>query len=303
MGVFGTRLECIKLAPVIAALRSRPHDFVTIVSSSGQHRHMLDQPLAVFALTVDRDVAVMQAEQSLADLAIALTASLAELSQRRPDFVVVQGDTTTAFIAASDSYYDRISIGHLESGLCSGDQFNPCRGRPLAYALAGYCSRHVAPAGERDSQSGRHSARKWSDRPRTFDASHAFPIHFNRGIWAMAASMLQGIPNMSLLAPVGYLENLYMMSRARLVLTDSGGIQEETPNLGVPVLVLRSKTERPEAIEAGLAELVGADEDWIVSRATDYLSRPAIKPKRASINPFGDGKASQRIADILARLQ
>jgi UDP-N-acetylglucosamine 2-epimerase (non-hydrolysing) len=113
--------------------------------------------------------------------------------------------------------------------------------------------------------------------------------------------MLSDVSNIVLMEPITYPQFIYLLARAKLVLTDSGGIQEEAPSFGVPVLVLRLKTERPEAIEAGLAELVGVDEDRIVARASDLLSRPLACSSKPVCNPFGDGRASDRIVDLLAK--
>ena len=127
-----------------------------------------------------------------------------------------------------------------------------------------------------------------------------FPLHLTPNVRAAAMPVLRDVPNVHLLEPVAYYDSIYLLSRARLVLTDSGGLQEEAPSFGVPVLVLRLKTERPEAIAAGVAELVGVDEDRIVARAGDLLARPMHDPPGSTTNPFGDGRAAERIANVLA---
>jgi UDP-N-acetylglucosamine 2-epimerase (non-hydrolysing) len=129
-----------------------------------------------------------------------------------------------------------------------------------------------------------------------------FPVHLNPNVRAQVMPLLGGLANVHLLEPVGYGEFVHLMARSVLVLTDSGGIQEEAPSLGVPVLVLRKKTERPENIDAGFAELAGTDEDSIVARVLGALERKGSTPSlRDRPNPYGDGKAALRIADILAR--
>jgi UDP-N-acetylglucosamine 2-epimerase (non-hydrolysing) len=128
-----------------------------------------------------------------------------------------------------------------------------------------------------------------------------FPVHLNPNVRSQVMPMLGAIPNISLIEPVSHPEIIYMLSRAVLVLSDSGGLQEEAPSFGVPVLVLRKTTERPEAIEAGLAELVGADEQLIVDRTAVWLSRRGAGGGLSVANPFGDGRASERIVEILAR--
>jgi UDP-N-acetylglucosamine 2-epimerase (non-hydrolysing) len=366
MVAFGTRPECIKLAPVVAALRARPRDFETIVCSSGQQREMLDQALHALDLNVDRDLEVMQPDQSLADLTAALVTGFSRaITEMRPDWILVQGDTTTAFAAALAAYYQRIPIGHVEAGLRSHDRFNPfpeeinrryisaiadlhfaptataadalrCEGvhaasihvtgNTIVDALTDLQSRLAAPGGTRHIS---QAIRKLADSPslilvtchrrenfgenlasilraiRRIAVAHqshrvVFPIHLNPHVRAVVVSALGDVANIHLLEPVSYPDSIHLLSRASLVLTDSGGLQEEAPSFGVPVLVLRLKTERTEAIRAGLAELVGVDEDRIVARADDLLVRPPGEISRPICNPFGDGRASERIADVLA---
>jgi UDP-N-acetylglucosamine 2-epimerase (non-hydrolysing) len=111
--------------------------------------------------------------------------------------------------------------------------------------------------------------------------------------------LLDKTANISLLDPITYPDLVYLLSRAVLVLSDSGGIQEEAPSFGIPVLVLRRTTERSEGIDAGVAELVGADEELIVQRATDLLSSTGHRV--LGPNPYGDGRASERIVAVLAK--
>ena len=114
------------------------------------------------------------------------------------------------------------------------------------------------------------------------------------------ASWLDGVPRVSIVEPLQYLEFIKLMEASWLVLTDSGGVQEEAPTLGRPVLVLRDTTERPEAVEQGAARLVGTDPDAIVSAALAVLDDPARHAAMARpISPFGDGHAARRIGDIL----
>jgi len=369
MVALGTRPECIKLAPVVTALRARPRDFETIVCSSGQQREMLDQTLQAFELNVDHDLDVMQPDQSLAELTAALLLGFSSLiTEIRPDWILVQGDTTTAFPAALAAYYQRIPIGHVEAGLRSHDRFNPfpeeinrryisaiadmhfapttaaaallrCEGvnaasihvtgNTVVDALTELQSRLEAPGGMRHiSKAARELADSSSvilvtcHRRENFGENLAaicgairrialahrshrviFPIHLNPHVRAAVIPTLGDVPNIHLLGPVSYPDSIYLLSRANLVLTDSGGLQEEAPSFGVPVLVLRLKTERTEAIDAGLAELVGVDEDRIVARAGDLLARPTSAFSRPISNPFGDGRAAERIADALANVQ
>jgi UDP-N-acetylglucosamine 2-epimerase (non-hydrolysing) len=364
--VFGTRPEAIKLAPVIAALRARPDLFETAVCSSGQHREMLIQALGSFGIKPDIDLDLMRAGQTLPDLTAQLITSLSQtIIEMRPDRVIVQGDTTTAFAAALAAYYAQVPVAHIEAGLRSHDPLNPFPEEINRRLISAIADIHFAPTRSAAATLGSEGTsakavhvtgntivdalmmlkarldtpegialvspriRGFGDDPRRLvlaschrrenfgedlaaicralkriadthpDHQIVFPVHLNPNVRAQVMPMLGATSNISLLEPVSYPELVYILSRTVLVLSDSGGIQEEAPSFGVPVLVLRKTTERPEGIEAGIAELVGADERLIVDRATGLL-----KGERAKIqvpNPYGDGRASERIAEILAR--
>jgi UDP-N-acetylglucosamine 2-epimerase (non-hydrolysing) len=126
-----------------------------------------------------------------------------------------------------------------------------------------------------------------------------FPVHPNPQVAGPVRDLLGGRANVRLLPPLAYPEFVCTLAQAALVMTDSGGVQEEAPSLGVPVLVLRACTERPEAVEAGCAELTGADPVEIERRAHDCLSRPPRVGMPPFPNPFGDGRAAERIADLV----
>jgi UDP-N-acetylglucosamine 2-epimerase (non-hydrolysing) len=127
-----------------------------------------------------------------------------------------------------------------------------------------------------------------------------YPVHWNPNVQEPAHRLLKNIPNITLLPPVDYVTLVHLMKRSYLILTDSGGIQEEAPGLGVPVLVLREVTERPEAVEAGAALLVGTKSDHIVGETMRLLNNPEQHARMAkAVNPFGDGQAAKRIAEAL----
>ncbi|MGH7508761.1 MAG: non-hydrolyzing UDP-N-acetylglucosamine 2-epimerase [Gemmatimonadales bacterium] len=133
------------------------------------------------------------------------------------------------------------------------------------------------------------------------DLQFVLPVHPNPEVKDPVERLLCDVPGMYLIEPVDYVEFVHLMNRAYLVLTDSGGVQEEAPALGKPVLVLREVTERPEGVEAGTAVIVGTDREKIVSVASDLLtSRAAYERMANSVNPYGDGRASGRIAAALA---
>jgi len=127
-----------------------------------------------------------------------------------------------------------------------------------------------------------------------------YPVHPNPNVRQTAHDMLGDVSNVHLLPPVDYGEFIALMKRATLILTDSGGIQEEAPSLQVPVLVLRDVTERPQAVECGLARLVGTDTATIVQHAMGLLEHPEARQRMTqNANPFGDGRAASRIADAI----
>lgn len=366
--VLGTRPEAIKLAPVISALRARPHQFAVSVCSSGQHRELLSQALSSFAMTPDINLEVMGPDQTLPNLTARLVRGLSEVVVRTcPDLVLVQGDTTTAFAGALAAYYAKVSVAHVEAGLRSHDRYNPFPEEANRRLISTVADIHFAPtetaaialASEGLPAASIHitgntivdallmlkdrlatpeynalvspSIRALEDdghslilttchRRETFGEDLAaicralkrialahprhrvvFPVHLNPNVRAQVMPLLSGTSNLLLLEPVSYPELVYLLSRAVLVLSDSGGIQEEAPSFGVPVLVLRNATERTEGIEAGLAELVGASEQLIVDRASHLLSRHSRKAGINFVNPYGDGRASERIVQILAQ--
>lgn len=140
-----------------------------------------------------------------------------------------------------------------------------------------------------------HAVRDIADRRP--DVSFLYPVHPNPNVRGPATELLGGRPRIHLTEPLGYLDLVQALEHASVVLTDSGGIQEEAPAFGVPVLVLRDVTERPEGIEAGVARLVGTDRDRIVAEVEAALDRAADGTEPT--NPYGDGRAGARIADIV----
>lgn len=132
------------------------------------------------------------------------------------------------------------------------------------------------------------------------DVQVVYPVHLNPNVKEPVERILAGVKNVHLIEPLDYLPFVYLMSRSYLILTDSGGVQEEAPSLGKPVLVMRDTTERPEAIQAGTVKLVGTDLDYIVEQAVILLdNQQEYKKMSIAHNPYGDGKACARIADII----
>lgn len=132
------------------------------------------------------------------------------------------------------------------------------------------------------------------------DFDLVYPVHLNPNVQKPVKEILSGIHNVFLIKPLEYLPFIYLMEKSYLVLTDSGGIQEEAPSLGKPVLVMRDTTERPEAVDAGTVELVGTDKDLIINKVNDLIKDKSKYEKMSKAhNPYGDGKASEKILKFL----
>ncbi len=362
--VAGTRPEVIKLVPVVQALRATP-GIQPMFVSTGQHRQMLDQALAVFGETPDLDLQVMSPTQTLHEVTTRTVTGMREVLEReKPAWVVVQGDTTTAFAAALASFYSRIPVAHVEAGLRSGDRHAPfpeevnrrmvdqlsealfapteeaaellrregfaagtihVTGNTVVDALLSVRDRlRRSPITVRglDEQKlvGRrmllltaHRRESFGDAFRemcialrkivdeTPDVCVVYPVHLNPNVDGPARSLLGGHERIMLLEPVGYAEFVTLLERAHLVLTDSGGVQEEAPTFAKPLLVLRDVTERPEGIAAGVARLVGTSGARIYAETMNLLrDERAYRSMASGHNPYGDGRASQRIAGLLA---
>ncbi|MDG6079508.1 UDP-N-acetylglucosamine 2-epimerase (non-hydrolyzing) [Erythrobacter litoralis] len=361
--VFGTRPEAIKLFPLLHALRDDPR-FESRVCVTAQHREMLDQVLAFAGIVPDHDLGLMRDRQSLDTLNARILVEVGGvLEAERPDWVVVQGDTTTAFAAALAAHYHRIPVCHVEAGLRSGDLANPWPEEMNRRAIATFAALHCAPTGlaadnlvresiererihitgntvidallwarERVREApestrimrelerrfeGRRIVRISAHRRENFghmreiasairrlsqrdDLAIVFPVHRNPAVRDVMQVELSGLDNVALIDPLDYPNFVRLLDIAHLMLTDSGGVQEEAPALGTPVLVMRETTERPEAIAAGTARLVGTDPERIVNEVTRLLDDSETHAAMASAhNPYGDGQAASRICDLL----
>ena len=131
------------------------------------------------------------------------------------------------------------------------------------------------------------------------DHTFIIPVHPNPNVKDKIHGRLAGYSNVKLLSPLDYPNLVYLMKNAKLILTDSGGIQEEAPSFGCPTLVMRYETERQEGIDAGVSVLVGADYDKIISCSEDILSKDFVSTRLKAVNPYGDGKASEKIEKII----
>lgn len=355
--ILGTRPEAIKLAPVIQAFKLSPA-FDTQVILTGQHREMVEQVMQLFDLKADRNLEIMRQKQSLHDITCRSLQGLEALFQEiQPNFVLVQGDTTTAFAAALAAFYQKIPVGHVEAGLRTDDLFNPYPEEANRRLISQLSQLHFAPtvlAAENLQKSGVlgeihqtgntvidallsvakrqpacnikglewhkyrvllatvHRRENWGEPlegiAQAFlqilkkfpDTALLLPLHRNPIVREPLQQLLGNHPRIFLTDPLDYAELVGAIGRSHLLLTDSGGLQEEAPSLGKPVLVLRTTTERPEAVSAGTAKLVGTEPEQIFAATTDLLSNQDTYQKMATaINPFGDGQAAERILKIV----
>lgn len=364
------------MAPVVLALQQTP-GIESLVCVTAQHRQMLDQVLSLFQITPDADLDLMRPNQSLAELTAAVFLRLeAVLTQTRPDWVLVQGDTTTVMAASLLAYYQQIRVGHVEAGLRTGDKWQPFPEEINRRVASVVADLHFAPTewsrqnllreGIPDTQiivTGNtviDALQSIVQLPPTPEASQLFqklgfkenadtaspgaprlalvtahrrenfgkpiediclalrqlaemyrqdvqfiyPVHLNPNIQEPVYRLLSGIPNITLVPPFDYLTMIHVLKCATIVLTDSGGLQEEAPGLGVPVLVLRQVTERPEGVQAGTVRLVGSDPQTIIAETRRLLDDPQAHAAMArAVNPYGDGHAAERIVQALLASQ
>lgn len=369
MLVFGTRPEAIKMAPVVAALRKMP-SLEVLVTVTAQHREMLDQVLDLFRIVPDEDLDVMEPGQTLPGLFAKILGGVTEvLARRRPDLVLVHGDTSTTLATALASFYARVPVGHVEAGLRTGNMHAPWPEEANRKLTAPLSALHFSPTeksranllaeglpntrifvtgntvidallevaekiqGDRELNAAQTAKLPFIDASKRLvlvtghrrenfgegfeqmclamrdiaergDTQVVYPVHLNPNVQEPVRRILSGIDAVKLIEPLDYLPFVYLMSRAHIILTDSGGIQEEAPSLGKPVLVMRETTERPEAVDAGTVRLVGNSRQRIVEETSLLLDDAVVYDAMSRAhNPYGDGQASRRIAEhVLAFL-
>lgn len=359
--VIGTRPEAIKMAPVVHELRTRP-GVANVVVATGQHREMVDDVLDLFQIRPDHDLDIMRVGQTPADIAAAVIHRLEPLLVREaPDWLLVQGDTTTTMAAALAGAYSSVKVAHVEAGLRTHDKaqpfpeeinrrvagvvadvhFAPTRLAKLNLLREGVDERHVWLTGNpvidalhaatrmprpaalegilTPMAAASHVILVTAHRRESFGAGIAgicaavgqlvarhesvhvvYPVHPNPDVTGPVRRHLGRLARVHLIEPVDYCTMAHLMKETWLVLTDSGGLQEEAPSLGRPVLVLRSVTERPEAVEAGAVRLVGTDPSAIVEAVERLLASPEEYARMSkAVGPYGDGHAAERIVRIL----
>lgn len=374
MTIFGTRPEAVKLAPVIKKLEEYKNDFQSVICVTAQHRQMLDQVLELFDIKPDYDLNIMKPNQSLFELTSNVLLNLQPvLEKEKPDIILVQGDTTTVFVASLAAFYLKIKIGHVEAGLRTFNKYSPFPeeiNRKITTCMADL---HFAPTqtskdnllkenteekdifitgntvidalfltveklkndeknnsfsekvkgiselinkinpdsnkkvilltGHRRENFGQgfenicHGVKEIATNE---NVEIIYPVHLNPNVREPVMRIIGNMPNIHLIEPLDYEPFVYLMSKSDIILTDSGGVQEEAPSLGKPVLVMRDTTERPEAVIAGTVKLIGTDKDLLVKETNKLLNnKESYNSMSKAHNPYGDGKASQRIIDAL----
>ena len=364
--VFGTRPEAIKMAPLIKELEKLEGVDVKVCVTA-QHRQMLDQVLTLFGIQPDFDLDIMRPDQQLGDLTINILKAVGTVIREfQPDIILVQGDTTTTFAATLSAIYEKVSVGHIEAGLRTGNKYSPwpeelnrrltsvmtdihfaptelakknllkegvnpelvhVTGNTVIDALLEILERlktdsallktieekfdYLDPSrklilvtGHRRENFGAgfenicHALKELGQRD---DIQIVYPVHLNPNVQEPVKRILGNSCNIHLVEPLDYLPFVYLLNRSYMILTDSGGIQEEAPSLGKPILVMRETTERSEGLSAGTVRLVGTDKALILKEAEKLLDSNEEYGKMARAqNPYGDGCASGRIANILS---
>ena len=355
---FGTRPEIIKLAPVIHQLKaSGKFDVITL--HTGQHDELAKTMLDIFNIDPDYDLKSMTSSSDLFELSQFLLPKLKQLFvAEEPDAVIVQGDTTSAYLSALSAFYLNIPVVHVEAGLRSFDNTNPFPEEMNRKQISTLASLHFAPTalaklnllneGIDDSrvyETGntvidalyqiKDTKQFSASKPAILDEVNAnqtlilvtvhrrenlgkplqgildaliqilnsdesrmilFPAHPNPKLQTVLHSDQYRHERLQIIEPLDYLSFHHILERSNLILTDSGGIQEEAAALDKKMLVLRKTTERQELIKSGFTKLVGSDTKKIVSE-TESILRSAKKVK--CLNPYGDGSAAKKIVEIL----
>ena len=362
--IVGSRPEVVKMAPIVMACAAQPEEFEVVLCSTGQQSQMIPQALAEFDLTADINLNVMRPNQTLAELTARLMVKLDKtITQLSPHWILVQGDTTSAMVAALAGFYRQVPVAHVEAGMRTGNPFSPfpeevnrriithcatlhfaatigCQQTLLSEGVAAsqvfvtgnsvidalYWTRDqisrrdsALPSNVLEKLAGRRLVLVTSHRRESFgsglrniclavkelgqaldDILIVFPVHLNPHVREAVQSILEAQPNLLLIEPQPYRAFVELIDCAHIILTDSGGVQEEAPAFGKPILVLRETTERPEGVEAGCAQMVGTNQQDITQAAMKLLTDAGQYARMSnSKNLYGDGRAAARIASIL----
>lgn len=346
--VVGTRPEAIKLAPVYLDLASR-EGCTPVMINTRQHPTAVQEVFDFFGITPEIELDVMVPGQSLASLTARLMTQLGDtFAELKPNMVVVQGDTTSAFCGALAAFYQDVRIAHVEAGLRTDSMFRPFPEEMNRRLISQMTWLHYAPTqraaevllgegipaarvamvgntvvdaleymkSQLDEQSTEqrsilvtmHRRENWGEGikamceaiRRIVDRDQSvlvkFATHMNPEVQSLVRTQLDGVERVEVLKPVGYKDFLGLMRDASVIISDSGGVAEEAPSFGVPVLITRTETERLEALEAGSALLVALDVELLVEKTLEMLE---LGSRYKGDNPFGDGRAAHYIGESL----
>ena len=359
MVVFGTRLEAIKMAPLVLELQKHSDSIETITVVTAQHRQMLDQVLETFSIEPHYDLDIMGKNQSLLDI----TGKILEkfdpvVKQELPDIILVHGDTTTTFAASLVAFYNQVRIGHVEAGLRTFDKYSPFPEEMNRQMTDNLADLYFAPTSEskenllkenhpesaivitgntaidalkltvqsdyyhevldqldtdkklvlvtmhRRENQGQPMRNVFTALREMVDLHQeievVYPVHLSPAVQETANDILAGHDRIHLIEPLDVLDFHNLASRSYFIMTDSGGVQEEAPSLGKPVLVLRDTTERPEGVRAGTLKLVGTDPVRVKEAMAAILTDETLYRQMSQApNPYGDGRASERIVQSI----
>lgn len=366
--VIGTRPDAIKLLPLYFALKKE--HVPVILCSTFQHDDLLKQVLHLFRVTPDSSLHVMRENQDLYYLTSIILEKMKELyTKYDPAYVVVQGDTTTAYAAGLAAFYAKIPVAHVEAGIRSFDKYGPFPEEVNRKMIATFADVHFAPTqnsvlnllhegvsrsaivqtGNTVTDALRIIKQKINDHDITLDAALVdavegakrnkqkiilFTVHRRESFGSPLQSILEAIkeyaqehphvsiffpahPNPSVQAlirekniascsniviskPYSYENTVYLASSCDLVVTDSGGLQEEAASLGKYAVIVRDRTDRPESVFAGLATVVGSSKKLIKHEIDRHLYH--LMPNNEKNNLFGDGYASEKIVRFFQQL-
>jgi UDP-N-acetylglucosamine 2-epimerase (non-hydrolysing) len=360
--IFGTRPEFIKLAPIIHELQKQQFQYKIV--NTGQHKEMLLPLLDWFEIEPHYNLSIMKPNQGLNGIIHSSIALLDEVYEKeKPNLVITQGDTTTAFVSSLAAFNRKIKIAHVEAGLRTDDLYNPFPEEANRRLISQIAQLHFTPTntntqnlikcgidldtifetgntvidalfytksklknhshleqflqneidkydllititGHRRENIGKgfeeifYAIKELANRKRNI--LFVYPVHLNPLVKDEAERILNGIDNVLLVMPMDYPAFVELMSKSFLIISDSGGVQEEAPSLNVPVLVTRTNTERIEAVNAGAVVLVGTKKEDIINKVVQLIDDTELYNKMVRAeNPYGSGEASQKIISIL----
>ncbi|MBC7419487.1 MAG: UDP-N-acetylglucosamine 2-epimerase (non-hydrolyzing) [Bdellovibrio sp.] len=354
--VFGTRPECIKLAPLIVEAKKRLLQIETCFT--GQHLEMAQPILDYFKIIPDYSLNIMKKDQTLNDISKALYEKLQPiLLNSQPDYVLVQGDTTTAATAATIAFNEKIKVAHIEAGLRTHNLHSPWPEEFNRRVIALAADLHFTPTEKATLQltkegiptdkihtvgnTGIDALRLVNEKSVSISKTHdkfkiLVTLHRRENFGNEMISLMQGLKvlceqnpkieitwplhqnpnvrksfdhvftqrlvNLKIIEPLNYFDFIQAMKQTDLIVTDSGGIQEEAPFLGKPVLVCRKDTERTESVDCGSARMIGTDAAELIRTVQELSLKNSVYEKMAQKRtPYGDGYSAKKIIDIFCK--